>query len=67
MLDILNKASKALNSKKHMLIIFCDLKKAFDTCDVDVLLRKLGRLGVGGEGAGLVQELFIGAYTICIY
>jgi hypothetical protein len=49
MLDILNKASKALNSKKHMLIIFCDLKKAFDTCDVDVLLRKLRRLGVGGR------------------
>jgi hypothetical protein len=49
MLDILNKASNALNNKKHMLIIFCDLKKAFDTCDVDVLLRKLGRLGVGGR------------------
>jgi hypothetical protein len=49
MLDILNKASNALNNKKHMLIIFCDLKKAFDTCDVDVLLRKLGRLGVRGR------------------
>jgi hypothetical protein len=46
MLDILNRASTALNNKKHMLIIFCDLKKAFDTCDVDVLLGKLGRLGV---------------------
>jgi hypothetical protein len=46
MLDILNRASSALNNKKHMLIIFCDLKKAFDTCDVDVLLGKLGRLGV---------------------
>jgi hypothetical protein len=46
MLDILIKASNALNKKKHMLIIFCDLKKAFDTCDVDVLLGKLKKLGV---------------------
>jgi hypothetical protein len=46
MLDILNRASTAINNKKHMLIIFCDLKKAFDTCDVDVLLGKLGGLGV---------------------
>jgi hypothetical protein len=46
MLDILIKASNALNKKKHMLIIFCDLKKAFDTCDVGVLLGKLRKLGV---------------------
>jgi Reverse transcriptase (RNA-dependent DNA polymerase) len=37
MLDILNSASTALNKKKHMLIIFCDLKKAFDTCDIKTL------------------------------
>jgi hypothetical protein len=48
MLDVLSKASNALNNKKHMLIIFCDLKKAFDTCDVDVLLGKLEGLGVKG-------------------
>jgi Reverse transcriptase (RNA-dependent DNA polymerase) len=38
MLDILNKAAATLNKKQHLLIIFCDLKKAFDTCDVNILL-----------------------------
>jgi hypothetical protein len=38
MLNLTNKAFSALNSKKHMMIIFCDLKKAFDTCNIDILL-----------------------------
>jgi Reverse transcriptase (RNA-dependent DNA polymerase) len=48
MLDILNSASDALNKKKHMLIIFCDLQKAFDTCDIKILLKKLQKFGVVG-------------------
>jgi Reverse transcriptase (RNA-dependent DNA polymerase) len=46
MLNILNTAMSALNKKQHMLIIFCDLKKAFDTCNVDILLKKLQKLGI---------------------
>jgi hypothetical protein len=46
MLQIVNKATDALNKKKFMLIIFCDLKKAFDTVDINILLSKLKRIGV---------------------
>jgi hypothetical protein len=43
---LLNKVTTALNDKKHSIIIFCDLKKAFDTCNHKILLKKLHKLGI---------------------
>jgi hypothetical protein len=43
---LLNKVTSALNDKKHSIIIFCDLKKAFDTCNHQILLNKLHKLGI---------------------
>jgi Reverse transcriptase (RNA-dependent DNA polymerase) len=48
MLQILNRAAENLNKKKFTLIIFCDLQKAFDTCNIDILLKKLRNVGVSG-------------------
>jgi len=48
MIQLLNLAGSALNNKKHTLIIFCDLKKAFDTCSHDILLKKLKKIGILG-------------------
>ena len=45
---ILDRAAQALNTKKHLLIIFCDLKKAFDTCNKNILLKKLFNMGIQG-------------------
>ena len=45
---LLNKLSAASNAKKHSLVIFCDLKKAFDTCNHSLLLKKLSSLGING-------------------
>ena len=46
---LLNKISQSINSKKHTLIIFCDLQKAFDTCNHNILLKKLSLLGISGN------------------
>ena len=48
MTQILNSVAQAFNSKKHLLIIFCDLKKAFDTCNVAILLKKMQHMGIDG-------------------
>jgi hypothetical protein len=45
---LLNFVSQAHNSKEHVIAIFCDLRKAFDTCDHELLLNKLYKLGIRG-------------------
>ena len=49
MVHFLNKITDALNNKKHTIAIFGDLKKAFDTCDHQILLSKLKKYGVDGS------------------
>ncbi len=46
MLHFMNHVSAALEAKKHTIAIFCDLQKAFDCCDHNILLRKLSNLGI---------------------
>ena len=48
MVHFTNFLSQAFNEKKHSLAIFCDLRKAFDSCSHEILLSKLNRLGVRG-------------------
>ncbi len=49
MVHFVNHVSKALNNKEHSIAIFCELRKAFDSCDHEILLRKLSRVGIRGN------------------
>ena len=43
-----NQISNALNKKNHAIAIFCDIKKAFDTVQHPILLKKLYNMGIRG-------------------
>ncbi len=46
LLKVFNYIGEALNGGKYCIGIFLDLRKAFDTCSHEILLKKLSNLGV---------------------
>jgi Reverse transcriptase (RNA-dependent DNA polymerase) len=47
-IHLLNEVAGAANRKKYTVAIFCDLRKAFATCDHNILIKKLSKMGVRG-------------------
>jgi hypothetical protein len=48
MVHMMNFVSKALNKKETAIAIFCDLRKAFDTVNHEILLHKMHKMGIRG-------------------
>jgi Reverse transcriptase (RNA-dependent DNA polymerase) len=48
MIHLTNFVSNALNNKENALVIFCDLRKAFDMVIHQILFNKLYKIGIGG-------------------
>jgi len=46
---IMDKITNAFEEKKHSIVIFCDLSKAFDCVNHSLILKKLQNVGVGGD------------------
>jgi len=49
MLKLVDFVSKAMNEGDIAIGIFCDLRKAFDTCSHSILYKKLEKIGVKGK------------------
>ena len=48
LLDLMEEITNSIDNKKHMIGVFIDLKKAFDTIDHSILLKKLEIYGIRG-------------------
>jgi hypothetical protein len=49
LLNVINFVSSALNDNNYCIGVFLDLKKAFDVCSHDILLKKLAKFGIRGR------------------
>jgi hypothetical protein len=49
MVHMMNFVSKALNKNETTIAIFCDLRKAFDTVNHEILLKKMHKMGIRGK------------------
>ena len=61
-LDICNHIATNLDNNEIRCSIFLDLKKAFDTVNYEILLRKLYKYGVRGKVLDLIQSFLTGRY-----
>lgn len=53
--DLLEFVSAEINKGHYVVLVFIDLQKAFDTVNVDMLLRKLYRMGFQGTAYRLLE------------
>jgi hypothetical protein len=48
LLQIVNYIAEAINDNHYCIGVFLDLKKAFDVCSHEILLKKLKKMGING-------------------
>jgi hypothetical protein len=60
--NLINEILEALNSKKVVVGIFCDLEKAFDSVNYDILFCKLNFNGIRGPFHKLMKSYLTKRY-----
>jgi hypothetical protein len=54
-----------MDRKMFNLVVLLDLKKAFDTVDHEILLRKMQILGISHDALSLIKSYLSGRKQVC--
>ena len=60
--DVINEIIQAMNHKHSKGGLFCDLEKAFDCVNHEILPKKLDFYGIKGKFLNLIQSFLQGRY-----
>ena len=65
--SLINSILEAMNQNQMVGGIFCDLEKAFNSVNHEILFKKIQFYGIGGKIKMLIQSYFINRYqnVIC--
>ena len=55
-LKFVDKIQKDLSLGKHVVTVYIDVSKAFDSCDHKIIINKLGRTGLNDHGKNLMSS-----------
>ena len=55
-MELIEEISNATDNKKHTIGVFIELKKAFDTVDHEIIIKKLNFCGVRGVGNDWIKS-----------
>lgn len=55
-IKFIDKIEKELLTKKHVISIYIDVSKAFDSCDHSILIKKLQRIGISGLSLEIMKN-----------
>ncbi len=58
-LKFVNQIQKDLSLNKHVVTIYVDVSKAFDSFDHDIIIKKLSRKGLDNNGIKLMRSYLL--------
>jgi hypothetical protein len=65
LIQVVNYITSALNENQYCIAVFIDLKKAFDVCSHEILLKKLSLMGITGNSLKWFES-YLSNRTQCV-